>query len=214
MANSVATFSRTLCRLLLSSPRFSQVSKPFCTNNIPSREESDSDELAVNSDIESSPETAFHSPSQQSGEERALVENPLENGLDGGIYKAILVGQAGQIPLQKKLKSGKAVTIFSVATGGLRNNRREYANSYPVQWHRVCIYPERLADLVLKNVQLGTTLYLEGNLETKVFSDPVTGIVRHIREVAIRRNGRVVFLGKEGEMQQPGPWELRNVGYF
>ncbi|RRT75179.1 hypothetical protein B296_00016012, partial [Ensete ventricosum] len=32
-------------------------------------------------------------------------------------------------------------------------------------------------------------LYLEGNLETKVFSDPITGLVRRIREVAIRRDG-------------------------
>jgi hypothetical protein len=30
---------------------------------------------------------------------------------------------------------------------------------------------------------------LEGNLETKIFTDPVTGLVRRVREVAIRRNG-------------------------
>ncbi|RRT71633.1 hypothetical protein B296_00035345 [Ensete ventricosum] len=32
-------------------------------------------------------------------------------------------------------------------------------------------------------------LYLEGNLESKVFSDPITGLVRRIREVAIRGDG-------------------------
>lgn len=40
--------------------------------------------------------------------------------------------------------------------------------------------------LVLYN---STVVYLEGNLETKIFTDPVTGLVRRIREVAIRRNG-------------------------
>jgi len=30
---------------------------------------------------------------------------------------------------------------------------------------------------------------LEGNLETKIFTDPITGLVRRIREIAIRRNG-------------------------
>ena len=30
---------------------------------------------------------------------------------------------------------------------------------------------------------------LEGNLETKVFSDPITGLVRRIREIALRRDG-------------------------
>jgi len=32
-------------------------------------------------------------------------------------------------------------------------------------------------------------LYVEGNLETKVFTDPITGLARRIREVAVRRNG-------------------------
>ena len=32
-------------------------------------------------------------------------------------------------------------------------------------------------------------LYLEGSLETKIFTDPATGLVRRVREVAIRRNG-------------------------
>lgn len=87
-----------------------------------------------------------------------------------------------------------------------------------------------------------TIVYLEGNLETKIFTDPVTGLVRRIREVAIRRNGidfvslrctylhwgkildfdlcfflyvgRVVFLGKAGDMQQPSSSELRGVGYY
>lgn len=99
-----------------------------------------------------------------------------------------MVGKAGQKPLQKKLKSG-----------GIRNNRRpldhenprEYANRCAVQWHRVTVYPERLGNLLMKNVLPGSTLYIEGNLETKVFSDPITGLVRRIREVAVRRHGKL-----------------------
>jgi hypothetical protein len=34
-----------------------------------------------------------------------------------------------------------------------------------------------------------TILYLEGNLETKVFCDPITGLVRRIREIAVRSSG-------------------------
>jgi hypothetical protein len=33
-------------------------------------------------------------------------------------------------------------------------------------------------------------MYLEGNIETKVFSDPASGVVRHIREIAIRGDGK------------------------
>ncbi|CAH8302035.1 unnamed protein product [Eruca vesicaria subsp. sativa] len=204
MANSIAaTLSRRLHRSLLSNPRLSQPSMSFCTNN----------------NISDLSDTEFKSNDRV---ERVTEERPLENGLDSGVFKAILVGQVGQLPLQKRLKSGRTVTLFSVGTGGMRNNRRplinedprEYANRSAVQWHRVSVYPERLADLVLKNVEPGTVVYLEGNLETKIFTDPVTGFVRRIREVAIRRNGRVVFLGKAGDMQQPSSAELRSVGYY
>lgn len=33
-------------------------------------------------------------------------------------------------------------------------------------------------------------LYMEGNLETKIFTDPITGLVRRIREIAIRQNSK------------------------
>lgn len=73
------------------------------------------------------------------------------------------MGQVGQSPVQKKLKSGTVVTLFSVGTGGIRNNRRplqnedpnEYANRCAVQWHRVSVYPERLGNLAMKNVTPG-----------------------------------------------------------
>lgn len=35
-------------------------------------------------------------------------------------------------------------------------------------------------------------IYIEGNLEQKVFNDPMTGLVRRIREIAIRSNGTCI----------------------
>lgn len=147
-------------------------------------------------------------------------QRPLENGLDQGVYKAILVGRVGQKPVQKRLKSGRSVTLFSLGTGGIRNNRRplenedpkEYANRCAVQWHRVSVYPERLASLAMNEVTPGSIMYLEGNLETKIFADPISGLVRQIREIAVRRDGRLIFLGQGDE--QSSELDLRAVGYF
>ncbi|XP_039119359.1 single-stranded DNA-binding protein, mitochondrial-like [Dioscorea cayenensis subsp. rotundata] len=161
---------------------------------------------------------------QPTSQQRLPFQRPLENGLDPGVYKAVMVGKVGQKPVQKHLKSGRSVVLFSLGTGGIRNNRRpldneqprEYAERCAVQWHRVCVYPERLGDLALKHVNPGSVLYLEGNLETKVFSDPTTGLVRRIREIAIRRDGRLVFLGAETEagQSQPQQADLRSAGYY
>ena len=53
--------------------------------------------------------------------------------------------------------------MFSLGTGGIRNNRRpldnedprEYANRCVVQWHRVSVYPDRLGGIVNKHVVPG-----------------------------------------------------------
>lgn len=50
-----------------------------------------------------------------------------------------------------------------------------------------------LCSLIFFVLYCRSILYLEGNLETKVFSDPITGLVRHIREIAIRRGGMCPF---------------------
>lgn len=233
MANSIATLSRRLSRSLITNPKFSQISMLFCTDNLSSRDDSALEDSDHNSDTDSVPSSISQSSlsssstaaaaSPGSTDERMIYQRPLENGLDLGIYRAILVGQVGQTPLQKKLRSGRIVTMFSLGTGGIRNNRRplqneepkEYANRCNVQWHRISVYPERLGSLVMKNVGPGSIIYLEGNLETKVFTDPITGLVRRIREVAIRRDGRLVFLGKGGDDQQAASAnELRSVGYY
>ncbi|GMI76555.1 Mitochondrial single-stranded binding protein 2 [Hibiscus trionum] len=214
MAKSMANLSRRVYRSLLSNPQTPKLSMPFCTTTLSSSAEtSDSD-----SDSPSPPsQSAKDSPTQSRS-----YDPPLENGLDLGIYKAILVGQVGQTPVQKKLKSGMLITMFSVGTGGIRNNRRpheneepgEYANRCAVQWHRVCVYQQWLGGHVLNQARPGTIVYLEGNLETKIFTDPINGLVRRLREVAIRRNGRIVFLGNVDNAQGPTSGEMKGAGFF
>ncbi|KAK1372109.1 Single-stranded DNA-binding protein, mitochondrial [Heracleum sosnowskyi] len=211
-----SSLSRTIYRSLFSTSRtksytttnFNLSSLSYCTNS--SRNVSDSP-------LDSVPDSV----SEVEGSKRpASVEYALETGLDYGIYKAILVGQVGQTPFQKKLRNGTTVTMLSIGTGGLRNNwkqlenedPKDYANRGSVQWHRVTIYGEKLGDVAIKHVTPGSILYLEGNLEMKIFSDPISGIVRRVREVAIRKHGRLVYLGQGSNSQMSN--DLKRVGYF
>ncbi|KAI3461219.1 hypothetical protein Pfo_017882 [Paulownia fortunei] len=216
-----SSLSRKLSGVIFSRYRANpSVSIPssvsFCTKSLSSAEtESQSD-----SESESASPTSDSSSSSSSNQKQANADRPLENGLDLGIYKAILVGQLGQAPIQKRLRSGRIVTLLSLGTGGIRNNRRpldneeprDYANRCAVQWHRVSVYPERLGELAVKNFVRGSILYVEGNLETKIFNDPITGLVRRIREIAVRRNGRLVFLGNGAEPEKLS--NIAGVGYY
>ncbi|CAO2179021.1 unnamed protein product [Urochloa humidicola] len=223
-----ASSASLLARRLLLSRRFlSSPLRPFSTTTTPFSSFSTSSSSSNGSNAESDPELEHdQAPRDQDGQQaqdRPRPPNttrPLENGLDPGIYKAIMVGKVGQEPIQKRLRNGRTVVLFSLGTGGIRNNRRpldreephQYADRCSVQWHRVCIYPDRLGSLALKQVKTGTVVYLEGNLETKVFSDPITGLVRRIREIAVRSNGRLLFLGNDANGPKLG--EVKGVGYF
>ncbi|KAK1387987.1 single-stranded DNA-binding protein, mitochondrial [Heracleum sosnowskyi] len=214
------SLSARLCRSFLSNPTKSFTpftASSYCTNHFSFNENTTETAADVEGHVSDSvPEV------EDVSKRPVYVDRPLENGLDYGIYKAILVGQVGQNPIQKKLRSGRTVTLLSIGTGGIRNNRRpleneepkDYANRCAVQWHRVSIYREKLGDVAVKHVTPGSLLYLEGNLETKVFSDPVTGLVRRIREVAIRQTGRLVFLGQGNNSQKSPVGEVKGVGYF
>ncbi|KAK4359392.1 hypothetical protein RND71_021621 [Anisodus tanguticus] len=222
------SLSRKLLRTILTNPSSIKASQlSFCTKISSTTDDfssPDSGRVESGPIPDSEPEsTGFPSPSaSELNQEPKYVERPLENGLEVGIYKAILVGQVGQTPIQKRLKGGRTVTLLSLGTGGIRNNRRpfdneeprEYANRCAVQWHRVSVYPHRLGEMAVKSIIPGSILYVEGNLETKIFTDPITGLVRRIREIAVRLNGRLVSLGKGSEAQQQSQAEIKRVGYY
>ncbi|KAF6170466.1 hypothetical protein GIB67_036240 [Kingdonia uniflora] len=223
---SMASLSTKLTRSLLSmrkpSHLFMKFSTNFTSNNNDNEPHIDDPTIGGADNNRSSTSYTSSWSSPDSNQQKPIYQRPLENGLDNGVFRAILVGQVGQSAVQKRLKSGRLVTLFSLGTGGIRNNRRpldneeprEYAERCAVQWHRVSVYPERLGALALKHIKPGSLLYLEGNLETKVFSDPISGLVRRIREIAVRRDGRLVFLGNDGDEGKPSPMELKGVGYY
>lgn len=157
-------------------------------------------------EISSAAELAVDAPLPVDAPQRAPVgadRYPPRNFLSPrGVYKAILLGEVGQAPIQKILKSGRAVTIFSVGTGGMYNNRRPFEGETPenfaersyTQWHRVAVYQDRVSSMVMQRVKVGSQVYLEGNIETRVYNDPNSGIVKRIREIAIRAHGRLMFM--------------------
>ncbi|GKV25119.1 hypothetical protein SLEP1_g34604 [Rubroshorea leprosula] len=224
MANSMATLSRRFYRHLLSNPRTAQCSIPFSTT-LSSGGATDVDEVTLDEEAEP-PQSQSSPPSASSENVKTGSGRPfktqLENGLDTGIFKAILVGQVGNPPHQKKLKNGASLTFFTLGTGGVHNSRRplqneepmEYANRCTVQWHRICVYPESLGQTVMKHLVPGSIVYLEGNLETKIFNDPITGLVRRFREVGVRKNGRLVLLDKNEDAKEAASSGNNAFGFY
>ena len=74
-----------------------------------------------------------------------------------------MLGEVGKLLFQKRLRSGRVITMFSVGTGGMHNNRRpledesprEYADRSMVQWHRVSIYADNLGGIAMQHLKQG-----------------------------------------------------------
>ncbi|EFJ28473.1 hypothetical protein SELMODRAFT_411277 [Selaginella moellendorffii] len=108
-----------------------------------------------------------------------------------GVYKAVIVGELTQPPAELVLKNGNAIVTLMVATGGLRVQKK--LNAPTKQIHKVVVYHRRLKDLATQ-IKKGQQIYLEGNMESRVFNDPVTGAVKLSREISVRQNGRLFML--------------------
>lgn len=70
----------------------------------------------------------------------------LRNNKSYLLVQAIICGRVGQPPVQKILRNGRTVTIFTVGTGGMFDQRVIGARDLPkpAQWHRIAVHNEAL----------------------------------------------------------------------
>lgn len=112
-----------------------------------------------------------------------------------GVHKAILCGRVGQTPIQKILRNGRTVTIFTVGTGGMYDQRISPTDRVnkpnPAQWHRVAIHNPVLGTFAVQRLTKNCSVYVEGDIETRVYNDSISGEVKYIPEICIRRDGKI-----------------------
>ncbi|KAK7269396.1 hypothetical protein RIF29_22122 [Crotalaria pallida] len=117
-----------------------------------------------------------------------------------GVHKAIICGKVGQAPIQKILRNGKNVTIFTVGTGGMYDQRLVGAKDMPkpAQWHRIAVHNDALGAYAVQQLFKNSSVYVEGDIETRVYNDSINGEVKSIPEICIRRDGKLRLI-KNGE---------------
>ncbi|KAG8369132.1 hypothetical protein BUALT_Bualt15G0119400 [Buddleja alternifolia] len=117
-----------------------------------------------------------------------------------GVHRAIICGKVGQAPIQKILRNGKTVTTFTVGTGGMFDQRLvgEIDLPKPAQWHRIAVHNPMLGAYAVQQLVKNSSVYVEGDIETRVYNDSINGEIKSIPEICVRRDGRVRLV-KAGE---------------
>jgi single-strand DNA-binding protein len=117
----------------------------------------------------------------------------------GSVNKVILVGNLGRDPEVRQTQDGTKIVHLSVATSERWRDRSSGENRERTEWHRVVIFNERLGEVAEKYLAKGRTVYLEGQLQTRKWTDQ-SGQDRYTTEVVLQRfRGELTLLGGRGD---------------
>ena len=104
----------------------------------------------------------------------------------GSVNKVILVGNLGRDPEIRSTQDGARIANLSVATSETWRDRNSGERRERTEWHRVAIFNERLVDVVEKYLRKGSKVYIEGQLQTRKWTDQ-NGQDRYTTEVVLQR---------------------------
>ncbi len=112
-----------------------------------------------------------------------------------GVNKVILVGNVGKDPEIRTTQDGTKIANFSIATSETWNDRASGERKEKTEWHRVVVFNDRISDVVEKYVKKGKSVYVEGSLQTRKWTDQ-SGTEKYSTEVVIGRfKGELTLLG-------------------
>ncbi|HVH38294.1 MAG TPA: single-stranded DNA-binding protein [Sphingomicrobium sp.] len=114
-----------------------------------------------------------------------------------GVNKVILVGNLGADPESRSLNNGGEVVNMRVATSETWKDR-EGQRQERTEWHNVVIFNENLGRVAKSYLKKGSKVYLEGQIQTRKWTDN-TGNDRYTTEVVLQRfRGELVLLDSAG----------------
>jgi single-strand DNA-binding protein len=125
----------------------------------------------------------------------------------GSVNKVILVGNLGRDPEVRSTQDGTKIVHLAVATSERWRDRGSGEMRDRTEWHRVVIFNERLADVAERYLSKGRSVYLEGQLQTRKWTDQ-SGQDRYTTEVVLGRfRGELVLLGgRDSAAADPGDY--------
>ena len=117
----------------------------------------------------------------------------------GSVNKVILVGNLGRDPEIRNTQDGAKIVQLSIATSERWKDRNTGEPRERTEWHRVVIFNENLGRVAEQYLRKGSSVYLEGQLQTRKWTDQ-QGVEKYTTEVVLQRyRGELTLLGGRGD---------------
>jgi single-strand DNA-binding protein len=132
----------------------------------------------------------------------------------GSVNKVILVGNLGKDPEIRSFQNGGKVANFSIATSESWKDKNTGEKREKTDWHNVAIFNEGLVRVAEQYLRKGSKVYIEGQLQTRKWTDQ-SGSDKYTTEVVLQNyNGTLVMLDgrSDGGGSSGGSGGMRNTG--
>ncbi|MDP3668432.1 MAG: single-stranded DNA-binding protein [Telluria sp.] len=124
------------------------------------------------------------------------------------VNKVIIVGNLGRDPEIRYMPSGDAIANIAVATSYKSKDRNTGEQKETTEWHRISFFG-RMAEIVGQYLKKGSSVYVEGRLQTRKYTDKdgvekyATDIVAENMQMLGGRSG----MGGDAGMDDGGGYE-------
>jgi single-strand DNA-binding protein len=116
----------------------------------------------------------------------------------GSVNKVILVGNLGRDPEIRRTQDGRPIANLSVATSESWRDKATGERKEKTEWHRVVIFNEGLCRVAEQYLKKGMKVYLEGQLQTRKYTDK-DGVEKYSTEVVLQGfNSVLTMLDRAG----------------
>ncbi|MFC3162471.1 single-stranded DNA-binding protein [Ciceribacter thiooxidans] len=117
----------------------------------------------------------------------------------GSVNKVILIGNLGADPEIRRTQDGRPIANLRIATSETWRDRNTGERKEKTEWHTVVIFNEGLCKVAEQYLKKGSTVYIEGQLQTRKWQDQ-SGNDRYSTEVVLQGfNSNLTMLGGRGE---------------
>lgn len=114
------------------------------------------------------------------------------------LNKATLIGNVGQAPEIRSTSDGREIATFSLATSESWKDKNTGEKKQKTEWHKICVLNPSLVSVVKNYVKKGSKLYIEGQLQTRKWTDK-SGVEKYSTEIVLQFNAIVEILDRREE---------------
>ena len=122
----------------------------------------------------------------------------------GSVNKVILVGNLGRDPEIRSMPNGDRIANLSIATSEQWRDKSSGERKEKTEWHRVVVFNDNIVKVVENYVKKGSTVYIEGALQTRKWTDK-DGVEKYSTEIVVGKfKGELTMLGSRDGGSQGG----------